>query len=190
MELGPLCIPYVGEASIRFVKALSRLCLKQFDVKLLPLYRTNKVEQYFQLKSETPLPLCSNVVYEFTCSCDTNLTYIGMSSRHLITRVKEHLNLADSRKSAIKDQILSCPTCSNLEYNINSFIILKKCNSDYEAKIHDALLIKRHSPSFNKQCYATGASFLLNILYINKIFTTALLTARNCNTTFHIELFA
>ena len=126
-------------------------------------YRTNKVGQYFQLKSETPLPLCSNVVYKFIYSCDTNLTYIGMSSRHLITRVKEHLNLAYSRKSAIKDHILSCPTSSNLQYNINSFTILKKCNSGYEAKIHEALLIKRHSPSLNKQCYASGASFLLNI---------------------------
>ena len=95
VELCPIFVPYVGEASIRFVKALSRLCLKHFDIRLLPLYRTNKVGQYFQLKSETPLPLCSNVVYKFTCSCDTNLTYIGMSSRHFITRVKEHLNLAD-----------------------------------------------------------------------------------------------
>ena len=83
--------------------------LLQFDVKLLLLYRTNKVGQYFQLKSETPLPLCSNVVYKFTCSCDTNLTYIGMSSRHLITRVKEHLNLVDLRKSAIKDHICHVP---------------------------------------------------------------------------------
>ena len=63
---------------------------------------------------------------------------------------KEHLNLADSRKTAINDHILSCPTCSNLQYNINSFTILKKCNSDYEAKIHEALLLKRHSPSLNK----------------------------------------
>ena len=62
VELCPIFVPYVGEASIRFVKALSRLCLSQFDVRLLPLYHTNKVGQYFQLKSETPLPLCSNVV--------------------------------------------------------------------------------------------------------------------------------
>ena len=54
-------------------------------------------------------------------------------------------------------------TCSNLKYNINSFTILRKCNSDYEAKIHEALLIKPHRPSLNKQCYASGASFLLNI---------------------------
>ena len=54
VELCPIFVPYVGEASIRFVKALSRLCLKQFDVKLLLLYRINKLGQYFQLKSETP----------------------------------------------------------------------------------------------------------------------------------------
>ena len=161
--LCPIFVPYIGEVSILFVKALSRLCLKQFDVRLLPLYRTNKVGQYFQLKSKTPLPPCSNIVYKFICSCDKNLTYIGISSRHLITRVKEHLNLADSRRSAIKDHILSCPTCSNLQYNIGSFTILRKCYSDYEAKIHEALLIKCHSPSLNKQCYASGASFLLNI---------------------------
>ena len=127
------------------MEALSRLCLKQFDVRLFPLYRTNKVGQYFQLKSKTPLPLCSNVVYKFTCSGDMNLTYIGMSSRHLITRVKEHLNLADSRKSAIKDYIASCRICSNLQYNITYFTILRKCISDYEAKLHEALLIIRHS---------------------------------------------
>ena len=38
-----------------------------------------------------------------------------------------------------------------------------KKNSDYEAEIYDALLIKCHSPSLSKQCYASKASFLLNI---------------------------
>ena len=47
VELCPIFAPYVGDASIRFVKALSRLCLKQFDVKLIPLYCSNKVGQYF-----------------------------------------------------------------------------------------------------------------------------------------------
>ena len=47
VELYPIFIPYVGKASISFVKTLSQLCLKQFDVRLLPLYRKNKVGQYF-----------------------------------------------------------------------------------------------------------------------------------------------
>ena len=138
----------VGEASMRFVKALSRLCLKQFDVRLILLYRTNKIGQYFKPKSETPLPLCSNVVYKFTCSCDTNLTYIGMSSRHLITIVRENLNLADSRKSAIKDHICYAPPA--IIFNITLIISMsRKWNSDYEAKIHEALHIKHHNPNLN-----------------------------------------
>ena len=41
VELCSIFVPYVGEASIRLVKALSRLCSKDFDVRLLPRYRTN-----------------------------------------------------------------------------------------------------------------------------------------------------
>ena len=35
-----------------------------------------------------------------------NLTYYGMSTRHLITRVKEHLDFNSIQRSAIKDYIL------------------------------------------------------------------------------------
>ena len=44
---------------------------------------------------------------------------------------------------------------------MDSFTILKKCNSEYEIKIHEALLIKKRGPKLNKQVY--GASFLLDI---------------------------
>ena len=45
-------------------------------------------------------------------------------------------------------------------------IILKKCNSEYETVIHEALLIKKRGPKLNKQVYASGASFLLDIFKI------------------------
>ena len=66
--------------------------------------------------------------------------------------------------------------------------VMRKCNSHFEVKLYEALLIIRDSPSLNKQCYASGTSFLLNIF--RKIFTTTLLTARNCNMTFHVGFFA
>ena len=91
MELCPIFVPYVGEASIRFVKALSRLCLKQFDVRLMPLYRTNKVGQYFQFKSATHLPLCSNVVYKFTCSCDRTFDHQSKGASEF-SRLKKKRN--------------------------------------------------------------------------------------------------
>ena len=131
VERLPLFLPYFGQASIQFAKSLKRLCRKKFDVKILPIYQTVKVSKYFQLKSATPKALCSNIVYQFSCACDAHVSYIGMSSRHLSTRAKEHLNLADSRKSAIKDHLYSCDICSN-NLDMDSFTILKKCNSEYE----------------------------------------------------------
>ena len=74
---------------------------------MLLIFITFKVKNYFLLKSRTPKALYSNVIYKFTGSCDTNMTYIGMSSRYLITRVGEHLNFKSIQEGAIK-KILFC----------------------------------------------------------------------------------
>ena len=81
---------------------MSDLCLKITGLKLVPLYKTMKVSNYFHLKSMTPLGLCSNVVYCYTCPCDTGLTYLGMSSRHLVTRAKEHVDLNHLERVQLK----------------------------------------------------------------------------------------
>ena len=120
---------------------------------------------YLHIYTATPKALCSNIVYQFSCACDVHLSYFSMSSRHLSTRAKEHLNLADSRKSAIKDHLYSCDICSN-NLDMDSFTILKKCNSEYKTKIHEAPLIKKRGPKLNKQVYASDASFLLDIFKI------------------------
>ena len=80
------------------------------DFRVLAEWQVNR---YFQLKSETPHALSSNVVYQFTCSCDTNLSYIGMTTQHLGTRTGEHLNLDDSHKNAMKDHLRYCRQCCN-----------------------------------------------------------------------------
>ena len=82
-------------------------------------------------------------LYKFTCSCDTNLTYICV--------ILEKAQL----------KITCCFAAPGLIYNTTH--ILRNCNSDYDAKIEEALLVKRHSFSLDKQCCASGTSFLLNI---------------------------
>ena len=59
--------------------------------------------------------------------CDMNLTYYGMSTRHLITRVREHLDF--NRKQF---HILSCDVCSD-----ENKIVIKKCQSKFHTKIHE-----------------------------------------------------
>ena len=157
------CIPHLGKESHHFANLLSGLLKKKYNLKISPIYKTFKVVNYFQLKSKTLVALCSNVVHKLSCLCDTNKTYIGMSSRHLITRVREHLNFKSLQDSAIKDHILSCRKCSNNRFNENNFIIIRKCKSEFCFKIHEALLIKKLSPKLNRQMFANGASYLLNI---------------------------
>ena len=135
-------IPYVGIHSKWFANRLSELIKRQFEIKLRVLFDTFKVNCYFQLQSKTPHALSSNIVYQFTCSCDTYLSYIGMSTRHLGTRAGEHLNIDDSHKSAIKNHLRSCRQCCCGVCNVIFFKILRKCNTDYDTKIHEALLIK------------------------------------------------
>ena len=155
-----LKVPYVGPASKRFVKQLSELIKCEFGVEICAIHTIYHVSRYFQQKSATSITLSSNVVYQFLCSRDTNFSYVGMSLRHLGTRAREHLNLADINiKSGIKDHLHDCGKCSSMKHSVESFKILKKCVTEYDTKIQEALLIKKLNSKLNKQLYAKRTSF-------------------------------
>ena len=64
----------------------------------------------------------------------------------------------------MKEHIQNCNSCSQEQkQDLNSFTVIRKCNTAYETKIQEVLLIKKQNPKLNKQLYANGASFLLNI---------------------------
>ena len=86
-----------------------------------------------------------------------------MSSRKLRTRVREHVNFITLQNSAIIDHIVSCNSCFEIEFGLDNFSIIRKCESDYHIKIHEALLLNKRTPSFSRQLYAGGASFLLQL---------------------------
>ena len=45
---------------------------------------------------------------------------------------------------------------------MHHFVVIKKCLSDYDCKIYEAVLIKKkHETKLNKQLYENGSSFLL-----------------------------
>ena len=107
-EINPvvyLNVPCIGKESRHFVSRLAKLFHVKSDVKVSAIYKTFETGTYFQLKSRTPLLLCSNVVYKFTCSCDSNLTCIVKSTRHLSTRVGEHLNVASQHQNSAINNI-------------------------------------------------------------------------------------
>ena len=96
-------IPYIGKPSHTFSKKFRALIKNKFNVNMKIYFQSFRVGNYFELKCFTPMELSSNVVYKFSCLCDTAISYIGYTIRHLITRAHEHLNLNSNVKTAVKD---------------------------------------------------------------------------------------
>ena len=86
-----------------------------------------------------------------------------MSSRHLSTRARKHLDFNSQVSSAIKNHIMCCNVCSSIKLKLNYFKIIKKCKLEFHTKIHEALFTKKHNLGLNCQLYANGSSFLLNV---------------------------
>ena len=160
-ETAAVEILYVGKQSHIFAKDILKIIRKFSAVHLTSIYKTCKVGNYFNLKPNTPVLLLSDVVYCFLCMCDMGLIYISKST--LLTRAKENLNLGSSVKSKLKEHISECNLCNKKDTDslIHCFIVIKKCLSDYDCRIHEALIIKKHQPKLNKQSHENGSSFLI-----------------------------
>ena len=104
-------VSYIGPASNQFTKSLSEHVYRKFSLKLRVVYDTFEINRYFQLKTKSPHAFCSNVVYlhQFRLSCDTNLAFVGMTTRHMAARAGKHIILAGPQ-SAMKDHIRACAT--------------------------------------------------------------------------------
>ena len=90
------------------------------------------------MKDVTPLTLKANFVCYLKGSCDNTQSYIGMTKRHLAIKFQEHLS-EKSGKSAIHDHISSCKDCHSC--SIGKFYIMSQGNTDFDAKIKEALYI-------------------------------------------------
>lgn len=70
-----LFIPFIGLPSMIFAWKLRQIFKTNFstsDIKVI--FTILKVKNYFSLKSQTPVPLKSGVVYKYTCLSDTNIS--------------------------------------------------------------------------------------------------------------------
>ena len=92
-------ILYVGSISYTFKNKLKQVFWEEWREDILPVFNSWKVSNYFSLNARTPKILLSNVVYKFAGLCDTGVTYIGKTKRHLLIRCLEHLQLDNPEQS-------------------------------------------------------------------------------------------
>ena len=162
-----LVIPFVGKPSLVFKKQLIKIFKEGLDIDLRCVFNSCKVKTYFSLKSRTPSFLAGNVVYRYTCQHDATQSYIGETTRYLIERAGEHLDLNANPPSAISSHISSCDACRDMlksgNLNVNNFDVIKSCKSKVECEINEAFLVKKLSPSMNRQLFMGGAMHTLRV---------------------------
>ena len=117
--------------------------------------------QSFKLKNmlgtKDPLPLKSFVVYKFICA-RCNACYVGYTTRHLTTRIHEHLN---DKQSHIHKHLRSNTACFEI-CDASCFTVVDSANTEYELKIREAIQIQWLRPTINKQIKSYKLS--LNLL--------------------------
>ena len=99
------------------------------------------------MKDAVPVGLRTRVVYKFSCAI-CNARYVGETSQHFSTRVREHL-LSD-RSSNVFKHLQSSEFCK-ASCTPDCFEILDSAVTKYQVKLKESMYIKREKPDLNQQ---------------------------------------
>ena len=152
-------IPYIGKPSILYAKRLKKLLMREKFPEIQPIYETTKIQDSFKLKDDQPKEILSNIVYDFTCSGDPSIHYVGHTSRSLRERFLEHIRGG----TAISDHISMCDACGTKGVTLENFQVIQRCRTKTESLIHEAMLIKQRNPALNRQLVKIAHTFHLQV---------------------------
>jgi len=110
-------------------KNMKSIFRKIFKDEVRIIFISKKSGDYFYNKSTTQFSMRSNVVYQYTCHA-CSASYVGETSRHLVTRIREHGQ--PSRKSYIYQHLCNCGNDKG-KVNINEFKIV---NGNFNGYYH------------------------------------------------------
>ncbi|XP_065671956.1 uncharacterized protein LOC136089796 [Hydra vulgaris] len=124
-------LPFIGFYS-NFTKTKIDKIIKKYckNVIIKFIFTTDKLKNNFCIKDPLPKMLKSNVVYKFSCA-GCNASYIGETSRHLATRINEHLT--SDKQSHILKHLNSSINCKTLT-NYDCFQILDTASTIHKLK--------------------------------------------------------
>ena len=143
-------LPFIGQYS-RITEVKLRLLFKRFcktDLNIKLVFTSFELNNMFSFKDRSPDALKSLVVYQFTCA-GCNSRYIGETSRHFSTGIKEH-TMCD-KNSHIFKHFSESPSCKIL-YTPSCFTILDIAKNPIDLKLKEALQNK-NKPNLNKQVH-------------------------------------
>ncbi len=105
-------LPFIGKFSVltqRKVKHLVKKYCKDLNIKLV--FTSFKLRSLFGVKDPVPKCFRAHVVYKFLCG-RCSASYVGETSRHLSTQIREHL--VTENNSHIDEHLNESPSCCSL----------------------------------------------------------------------------
>ena len=106
-----------------------------------------KIKNLIKVKDTVPRSLRPSVVYKFN-SAECNSAYVAETSRHLSTRVREHLSTDEN--SNIFKHLKTSDKCKKACKD-SCFIILHTASTNHQLKMKEALHILWEKSILNKQ---------------------------------------
>ena len=101
--------------------------------------------------------LKSCIVYRFRCA-GCGACYVGETSRHICTRINEHLNM--DKASHIFKHLQDSPRCRTL-CSSECFVVIDQATTRTQLKIKEALHIHWEKPSLNQQLFHVNLNLSL-----------------------------
>ena len=157
-------LPYVGKYSTLTLLNIKHLCKRfcnEIDIKLV--FSTYKIKNFFHsLKDPIPDALKSFVFYQFIWA-ECNGRYIGGTSRHFSTRIKEYFS--SDKNSHVYKHLNDSVDCKS-KYASECFNILDSAKTTYSLNLKEALYIKSEKTHLNTQVQYLKT--FLNLWHLNR----------------------
>ena len=159
-EIKYITLPFLGHFSYQLRNNLSNLLKKHVpDVNFRFIFvNRNTIGSLFKTKDPIPVPLCSNVVYSFTCP-DCMSRYVGSTSRNLKIRIAEHKGVSYRTNSLITKPSFSMIREHSVKHNHEireqDFSIKYRAKCTLDLRIAESLAIMKEKPDLNATELAT-----------------------------------
>ena len=143
-------LPYIVPFSLitqKKVRHFAKRYCNNIDIKLV--FSSFKIDNMFSVKDHVPRGFRAGVVDKFLCE-GCSACYVGETTRHFSTRVREHT--VSDRTSHVFKHLQNSEHCRTLCSN-DCLSILDHAFTTFQLKIKEAIHIQCEKPTLNRQLY-------------------------------------
>ena len=149
-------LPFLNQdINLKITKELNLLMHRFYPhINLNIVFKNNfTIKSFFPYKDVIPTFMLSNIVYKYSCE-QCNAAYYGETTRHLKTRVAEHIGIhprtGKTNPNPLHSSIRNHQSKTGHQIKEENFKVIYKAKNEYEdVRIAESILISKDKPELN-----------------------------------------